>query len=92
MTTETVNVNFRMEKNVKKQYEHLCKALGMSMSTAFNMFVNAMLRQNGLPFSTILENPNEETLQALDDAINHKNIYGSYTSVKEMMEALNAPD
>ena len=45
MTTETINVNIRMDKNVKEQYEKLCKSLGMNMTTAFNIFDNAMIRQ-----------------------------------------------
>lgn len=92
MTSETINVNIRMDKNVKEQYEKLCKSLGMNMTTAFNIFATAMVRQKKIPFEISLEYPNEETLRAMDDAINHKNIYGSYTSVKDVMEALNAPD
>lgn len=92
MAAETINVNIRMDRTVKERYEKLCKALGMNMSTAFNIFANAMIRQNKIPFEVSLDYPNEETIKAMDDALAHKNIYGSYASVKEMMEALNAPD
>ena len=33
------NVNIRMDENLKQQFDHICKELGLNMSTAFNIFV-----------------------------------------------------
>lgn len=91
MATETINVNVRMDKNVKEKYEKLCKSLGMNMSTAFNIFANAMVRQNKIPFEVSLEYPNEETLAAIqevEDMKKNPSAYKSYTNVDEMMEDL----
>lgn len=38
------------------------------------------------------EVPNDETLKAIEDVQNGRNIYGTYSTVAEMMKALDAPD
>lgn len=43
-------VNIRIDEDVKKQMEELCKELGLTMSAAFNIFARKMIRENGIPF------------------------------------------
>lgn len=43
------NVNIRMDQNDKLLFDEICKELGMTMSTAFNVFAKAAIRQGG-PF------------------------------------------
>lgn len=40
----------RMDADVKKQFDNLCKDFGMSANTAFNMFARAVIKQERLPF------------------------------------------
>ncbi len=35
---QVVNVNFRMDKDLKKSMEKTCSDMGMSMTTAFTIF------------------------------------------------------
>ena len=42
-------VNFRMEEDLKKEMEKVCKELGMSMSTAFTIFARKMTREKKNP-------------------------------------------
>lgn len=44
------NITFRIDANVKKQMSEICKSLGMTTSTAFNLFANAFVREKGMPF------------------------------------------
>jgi len=44
------NVNFRMNKEVKKQFDNILAEIGLNPSTAFNMFARLVVRENGLPF------------------------------------------
>ena len=44
-------VNIRMDDNLKAQADILFDALGMNMSTAFNVFIKQALREGGMPFS-----------------------------------------
>lgn len=84
------SVNIRMDENLKKQFDHLCNELGLSMSTAFNIFAKTMVRQQRIPFEIALHVPNAETLAAIDDVEHQRNLSRTFHSVAELMEDLNA--
>ena len=44
------NMTFRMDADVKAQMAAICSQLGMTTSTAFNIFANAFIRMKGMPF------------------------------------------
>ena len=90
MAQVTTNVNFRMDKNLKMKFEKICNDLGLSMSTAFTVFAKTMVRQQRIPFDISLEVPNEETLKSMENIEKGKNLSKRFTSVKELMEDLNA--
>ncbi|MBO6087180.1 type II toxin-antitoxin system RelB/DinJ family antitoxin [bacterium] len=72
------NINIRIDEQLKKQFDALCNELGMSMTTAINIFAKAMVRHRGLPFEVSLGIPNEETIQAMEDVENKVGLYGPY--------------
>ena len=43
-------VNVRMDEEVKRSMEETCKELGITMSTAFNIFARKMSREKRIPF------------------------------------------
>ncbi len=90
MAQVTTNVNFRMDKNLKMQFEKICNDLGLSMSTAFTVFAKTMVRQQRVPFDISLEVPNEETLKSIENIEKGRNLSKRFTSVEELMEDLNA--
>lgn len=49
------NVNIRMDDVLKQQFDTLCNELGLTMSTAFNIFAKTMVRQQGIPFEISLD-------------------------------------
>lgn len=51
-----VNVNFRMDEEVKKRMEQACKEMGLSMTTAFTMFATKVGNEKRIPFE-ISANP-----------------------------------
>ena len=51
------NMTFRMDSEVKSQMAAICAQLGMTTSTAFNIFANAFVRANGMPFSVTIQEP-----------------------------------
>ena len=54
------NMTFRMDSEVKAQMSAICSQLGMTSSTAFNIFANAFVRAKGMPSAvTIMEEPAE---------------------------------
>ena len=48
-------VNVRMDKEVKEEMESTCKELGMTMSTAFNIFARKMAREKRIPFDVSID-------------------------------------
>lgn len=51
------NMTFRMDSNVKAQMAEICTQLGMTTSTAFNLFANAFVRAKGMPFAVTIQEP-----------------------------------
>ena len=43
-------VNFRMDSDLKKSMEQVCKDMGMSMTTAFTIFATKVSREKRIPF------------------------------------------
>jgi DNA-damage-inducible protein J len=85
------NVNIRMDDKLKKQFDGLCGELGLSMSTAINIFAKTMVRQQRIPFEVGLETPNRETLAAMqevEDMIQNPAMGKTYDDVDEMMKEL----
>ena len=46
----TTTLTTRLDSNDKLAFERFCQSVGMTPSTAVNMFVKATLRQGELPF------------------------------------------
>ena len=65
------NVNIRIDEMDKRLFDEICGQLGM-MSTAFNIFAKAVIRQGGIPFDLRVDSPNAETLEAIHSEVFHK--------------------
>ena len=48
--TNTVNVNFKLDADVKKSMEQACADMGLSMSAAFTLFAKVVGRERRIPF------------------------------------------
>lgn len=86
----TTNINFRIDENLKKDADQLFSDLGLTMSTAITMFLKSAISHNGIPFEIKRKEPNAETVAAIEDVLNKKNLVGPFNSVGELMENLNA--
>ena len=47
---QTVNVNIRMDAELKKSMEQVCADMGLSMTTAFTIFAKKVSREKRIPF------------------------------------------
>lgn len=68
MAGTTTNITIRMDSELKAEADELFNALGMNLSTAFNIFVRQALREGGIPFEIKLDRPNKETIAAMLEA------------------------
>lgn len=47
---QMVNVNFKLDSDVKKSMERACADMGLSMSAAFTIFAKKVGRERRIPF------------------------------------------
>ena len=90
---EKVNVNIRMDMDLKRQFEAFCTDMGMTMTTAFNIFARKTVREYRIPFEIGGEAPNAETIEAVQEVKRMKadpSLGKTYHNVDEMMEELLA--
>ena len=52
---QTVNVNFKLDEDVKKRMEQVCSELGLSMSAAFTIFAKKVSREHRIPFEVSVD-------------------------------------
>lgn len=78
-------VNVRMDEDVKKSMEETCKELGITMSTAFNIFARKMCREKRIPFEVSVDPFYlESNIKAIEESI--KQIKEGKVVVKTMEE------
>ncbi len=86
----STNVTIRMDKDLKNQADELFSVLGLSFSTAVGVFCRQAVMRGKIPFELAAEKPNPETLAAIDDVNNHRNLSKAYDDIDELMRDLNA--
>ena len=57
-------VTVRLDSEMKSQFDELCGQFGMSVNTAFNIFVKAVIRSRSIPFA--IKGSRTEAPRALD--------------------------
>lgn len=59
-------MTIRLDSEMKSRFDELCATFGMSANTAINVFVNAVVRTQSIPFSISAteETPGEKALKA----------------------------
>ncbi len=52
---QIVNVNFRMDAELKKNMEAVCSEMGLSMTAAFTIFAKTVSRERRIPFEVMAD-------------------------------------
>ena len=50
----SVNITIRVDETIKKESEEVFNKLGLNMTTAFNVFMRAVVREQRIPFELAL--------------------------------------
>lgn len=85
----TTNINVRVDTALKQEAEGLFSDLGLTMSSAINMFLRSAINHNGIPFEVKRPTPNAETRAALDEYAEMKanpDKYKRYGSFDEVLD------
>ncbi len=86
------NISIRMDEDLKRQFDAFCSDIGMNMTTAFCVFAKTAVREQKIPFEIKADIPNAETIKAMQNVLNGTGMSRTFTSVKDLMEDLNADD
>lgn len=60
-------ISCKVDEKVKSDAEAIFDSLGISMSTAINMFLRATIREEGLPISTKLKSREQLIQENVED-------------------------
>ena len=86
---ESLTLNVRVDAKDKKYFEQFCNSVGMNVSTAVNMFIKAVLREQKLPFE-VKSNVVEETIyNKLKEAEIEMNNTDKRYTIDEITESMN---
>ena len=84
----TTNLNIRTDKEIKDQAEQIFAELGITMSTAVNIFLRTAVREHGIPFALKIDVPNDTTAAAIQEG--RKMLKDPTTPRYSSMETLKA--
>ena len=85
-------ISIRIDDNVKKEAENVCKDIGISLSSAINIYLKRIGRERRIPFELTSEIPNAKTLAAMretEEILTHPENYKSYSSIEEILKEVN---
>ncbi len=82
-------INFRIDETTKKQLEQICNELGITMSTAFNIFAKKMIREKRIPFDVSID-PfySESNTKAIEESIKESQEGKVIVKTMEELEAM----
>ena len=86
--SKTASVQTRVEPGIKSEVEKILKTLGLTTSEAISIFFRRIIMEKGLPFPVKITN--SDTIKAIEEAIEGKNLSKSYDTVGAMFEDLDA--
>ncbi len=84
------NITIRIDKQLKKQFEMLCEDIGITMSSAFIMFIKKSIKENRIPFDLTGKRYSKEFIQTLKDALKEMDLNGPFNSVDDLIKQLDA--
>jgi DNA-damage-inducible protein J len=86
---KTANLNIRLDPKLKSRVENLYSSYGLTLSDAVNIFFHKSLMVGGLPFA-VRQDFNNETIEAMEDVRQRRNLHGPYKTAKETIKAMLA--
>lgn len=94
MARTTTNVTIRLDKDLKETASDFFEGLGMSLSTAINIFIRKCMMEDRIPFDIGYGQPNKKLMEAMLEAerIAKDPNAKTYSDVEELIADLNRDD
>ena len=82
MATKSANLYARIEPNVKEKAEDILSTLGISASSAINMFYKQIILQRGLPFEVKIPSSSPVDINTLSEAEFNEELEKGYVDMQ----------
>ena len=82
------NINIRTDSEIKNKASSLFKEMGLDLSTAINIFLHQCVLEERIPFEITRNVPNKETVKAMENVLNKKNLSRNFDNVNDLFEDL----
>ena len=86
---KTTDVRSRVSLNLKNNAAEVLDGCGLNVSSAIRLFLEQVVQENGLPFSTKSKRPSSSMKQALSEAKSIKSHHANLQSMLDEMELNN---
>jgi len=87
-------VSMRVDENIKTQAEELFNDIGLTMTTAFNLFLRAAIREQRIPFELSRTNvqvtATADELQAIKEFEDNYDENSKFVDVADLHKKINA--
>lgn len=87
---ESITLNVRVDAKDKKNFEQFCNNVGMNISTAVNMFIKAVLREQKLPFEVKTNTFDDMIYEKLKEAEIEMNNTTKRYNIDEIIDSVNS--
>lgn len=86
---QAVNVNFRMDEDLKKNMEQVCAEMGITMTAAFTIFAKTVTREKRIPFE-VTADPffKASNIKALSESLSQLQNGDTVVKTMEELEAM----
>ena len=95
MANFTSAINVQIDTETKQEATKILNDLGLSMSTAINLFLRQVIKNDGLPFEVVNPKPSRRLKKALkeaEDIMSGKIQVPTYNNREELKKALLSND
>jgi len=73
-------ISTRIDPVLKNEFTHICDEIGLSPSQAIKLFAKAVINYGGIPFELKVKQPNQLTVQAIEELTNGNGYKAENTS------------
>ena len=89
---QAVSTTFRIGPAVKSAFYRFCEDVGMTPSTAVNMFMKRTILEQRLPFEVSAYGSRERASASTERAMKDDELSPAYHTIEELKAALDADD
>lgn len=90
----TVSTQVRIDSDLKREANALFSQLGLTMSSAINIFLYQVVLHGGLPFDVTEPNYKKEVLEALEECrrLSKDKSHPGFDNVEDLIKSLESDD